>query len=36
LKQMFRDLDRTAERVAYENERLMHFQRHGTGLPRGR
>jgi enoyl-CoA hydratase/carnithine racemase len=36
LKQMFRDLDRTAERVAYENERLMHFQQHGTGLPRGR
>ena len=36
LKQMFRDLDRTAERVAYENERLMQFQQHGTGLPRGR
>ena len=36
LKQMFRDLDRTAERVAYENARLMHFQEHGTGLPRAR
>lgn len=35
LKAMFRDLERTAERVAYENERLMAFQRHGTGLPTG-
>jgi enoyl-CoA hydratase/carnithine racemase len=35
LKQMFRELDRTGERVAYENERLMHFQQHGAGLPRG-
>jgi enoyl-CoA hydratase/carnithine racemase len=35
LKQMFRDLDRTPERVAYENEQLMRFQQHGTGLPRG-
>jgi enoyl-CoA hydratase/carnithine racemase len=35
LKQMFRDLDRTGERVAYENERLLHFQQHGAGLPRG-
>jgi enoyl-CoA hydratase/carnithine racemase len=35
LKQMFRHLDRTGERVAYENERLLHFQRHGAGLPRG-
>jgi enoyl-CoA hydratase/carnithine racemase len=35
LKQMFRDLDRTGERVGYENERLMYFQQHGTGLPRG-
>jgi enoyl-CoA hydratase/carnithine racemase len=34
LKQMFRDLDRTGERVAYENERLMHFQQHGAGIPR--
>lgn len=36
LKAMFRDLERTAERVAYENERLLAFQRHGTGLPTGR
>jgi enoyl-CoA hydratase/carnithine racemase len=35
LKQLFRDLDHTGERVAHENERLMHFQRHGAGLPRG-
>jgi enoyl-CoA hydratase/carnithine racemase len=35
LKQMFRDLDGTGERVAYENERLLHFQQHGAGLPRG-
>jgi enoyl-CoA hydratase/carnithine racemase len=35
LKQMFRDLDRTGERVAYENERLLQFQQHGSGLPRG-
>jgi enoyl-CoA hydratase/carnithine racemase len=34
LKQMFRDLDRTGDRVAYENERLLHFQQHGDGLPR--
>lgn len=34
LKQMFRDLDRTPERVAYENEKLMQFQQHGAGLPR--
>jgi enoyl-CoA hydratase/carnithine racemase len=35
LKQMFRDLDRTGERIAYENERLLHFQQHGAGLPGG-
>jgi enoyl-CoA hydratase/carnithine racemase len=34
LKAMFRDLEDTAARVAYENERLMAFQREGTGLPR--
>jgi enoyl-CoA hydratase/carnithine racemase len=34
LKQMFRDLERSGERVAYENERLLHFQQHGTGIPR--
>jgi len=33
LKQMFRDLDRTGERVAYENERLLRFQQDGAGLP---
>lgn len=35
LKVMFRELEDTAGRVAYENERLMAFQRHGTGLPTG-
>lgn len=35
LKAMFRELEGTAARVAYENERLMAFQRHGTGLPTG-
>jgi enoyl-CoA hydratase/carnithine racemase len=35
LKQMFRDLERTGDRVAYENERLLQFQQHGAGLPRG-
>lgn len=35
LKAMFRELDRAGERVAYENDRLMHFQQHGAGLPRG-
>jgi enoyl-CoA hydratase/carnithine racemase len=35
LKQMFRDLDRTGERVAYENERQLQFQQHRAGLPRG-
>ncbi len=34
LKQMFRDLDQTADRVSYENDRLLDFQRTGTGLPR--
>lgn len=33
LKQMFRDLERTGERVAYENERLLQCQQHGGGLP---
>ena len=36
LKQMFRDLDGTAQRVGYENEHLMRFQQHGAGIPRGR
>ncbi len=35
IKTMFRDLEDTARRVAYENERLMAFQRHGAGLPTG-
>ncbi|WP_188111105.1 enoyl-CoA hydratase/isomerase family protein [Nocardioides antri] len=35
LKQMFRDLEGTAGRVAYENERLLEFQRTGAGLPQG-
>lgn len=35
LKVMFRHLERTAERIDYENERLLHFQRHGAGLPHG-
>jgi enoyl-CoA hydratase/carnithine racemase len=35
LKLMFRELERSADRVAYENERLELFQRDGAGLPRG-
>ena len=35
LKQMFRDLDGTPERIGHENERLLYFQEHGAGLPRG-
>jgi enoyl-CoA hydratase/carnithine racemase len=35
LKAMFRELGGDADRVAYENELLMRFQREGTGLPRG-
>jgi enoyl-CoA hydratase/carnithine racemase len=34
LKQMFRDLEQTAGRVSYENDRLLEFQRSGAGLPR--
>ena len=33
-KRMFRDLERTGERVAYENDLLMAFQREGAGLPK--
>jgi enoyl-CoA hydratase/carnithine racemase len=36
LKQMFRELDGTAQRVAYENEYLLRFQQHGAGIPRNR
>ncbi|GAB2457498.1 enoyl-CoA hydratase/isomerase family protein [Jatrophihabitans fulvus] len=35
LKQMFRELDGSAARIAYENEQLLRFQQHGAGLPRG-
>jgi enoyl-CoA hydratase/carnithine racemase len=34
LKRMFRELDQTASRVAYENGLLVDFQRSGAGLPR--
>jgi enoyl-CoA hydratase/carnithine racemase len=33
-KELFREFERTDRRVALENERLLAFQRHGTGLPR--
>ena len=33
-KRMFRDLEASGDRVAYENELLMDFQRSGAGLPR--
>lgn len=36
LKGMFRDLERTGNRVAHENDLLVDFQRHGAGLPRRR
>jgi enoyl-CoA hydratase/carnithine racemase len=36
LKQMFRDLEGSATRTAYENEHLMRFQQHGAGIPRTR
>jgi enoyl-CoA hydratase/carnithine racemase len=36
IKQMFRDLEASASRVNHENELLMDFQRHGTGIPTGR
>lgn len=35
IKQMFRDLESSAQRIAYENEHLIDFQRHGSGLPQG-
>ncbi len=34
LKTMFRELGDADARVAYENELLVDFQRHGSGLPR--
>jgi enoyl-CoA hydratase/carnithine racemase len=35
LKGMFRELEQTADRVAYENEALLEFQSEGGGLPSG-
>lgn len=35
LKALFRELEDTAGRIATENARLEHFQRHGGGLPQG-
>jgi len=35
LKTMFRDLEDSARRAAYENELLLDFQRAGAGLPKG-
>jgi enoyl-CoA hydratase/carnithine racemase len=34
LKGMFRDFERSAERIALENALLLEFQRHGAGLPK--
>ncbi|MDQ3742269.1 MAG: enoyl-CoA hydratase/isomerase family protein [Actinomycetota bacterium] len=34
LKRMFRDLEGSRDRVEYENELLVEFQREGAGLPR--
>ena len=35
LKEMFREFDGSAERVAHENRLLIEFEREGGGLPRG-
>ncbi|MET8522736.1 enoyl-CoA hydratase/isomerase family protein [Nocardioides sp. NPDC004968] len=35
LKEMFRELESTAHRITYENERLIDFQRNSVGLPQG-
>lgn len=35
IKRMFRELEGNAERIAYENEELLAFQRKGAGLPQG-
>jgi len=35
LKRMFRELERTTDRIDYENALLVDFQRHGAGLPQG-
>jgi enoyl-CoA hydratase/carnithine racemase len=34
MKAMFRELEDSAQRVAFENQLLLDFQRHGAGLPR--
>ena len=34
LKRMFRELEGTGDRVAFENDLLVEFQREGSGLPR--
>jgi enoyl-CoA hydratase/carnithine racemase len=36
LKEMFRDLDTSAQRVAYENDHLINFQQTGAGIPKNR
>ena len=36
LKAMLNEGERTAERIALENEQLLDFQRHGAGVPRRR
>lgn len=35
LKEMFRELEGTADRITYENDRLLDFQRNSVGLPQG-
>lgn len=35
LKTMFRELEGTEQRIGYENDLLMEFQRNGSGLPQG-
>ena len=35
LKQMFREVTSSEQHAAFENDRLMDFQRHGPGLPTG-
>lgn len=35
LKEMFRTLEASADRISYENDLLVGFQRHGSGLPHG-
>lgn len=35
LKEMFRDLEGTEDRITYENDRLVDFQRNSVGLPQG-